>query len=149
MKTTTETTEKESIIDALTRFVRQRPGLEFGNYGNLPSYRTEQRSILRDLHDAEILLAKLSRSSVPVDTIKEAFSRAYAGRLSWEGGSLEYCPGQYYPTEYRKAVCAVASQALWDYYGCDVPFNIENRGDKVRAIFRRMFPRAIASRWFN
>jgi len=47
------------------------------------------------------------------------------------------------------AACAVLASALWDYYRADLPPETENKGDKLRAKFRRMFGDSIASRWFN
>lgn len=32
---------------------------------------------------------------------------------------LDYCTGQYWSTEYRRAVCAVLARALWDYWRAD------------------------------
>ena len=144
----TDLVEKSMILASLFCFIAKRPGLEYGNYGDMGIYRAEMRLITRDLKDAKTLLAKVGDSSMPASVLKEAFS-AYSGRLSWDGVELEYTTGQYFPTEYRKAVCAVASQALWKYYGDDIPYDAENRGDKVRAIFRRMFKAPIARRWFN
>lgn len=112
--------ERENILSALSAWVRQRPGLEFGNYGDVSAYRSEMRSITKDLHHAETLLAAVAwRESITAADLKAAF-RAFSGRLTWDGKKLSYCAGQYWPTEYRKAVCAVLSQALWDYYrdGC-------------------------------
>ena len=42
---------KEALINALNKFVRQRAGLKFGNYGDVTRYRAEQRAITRDRHD--------------------------------------------------------------------------------------------------
>ena len=151
--TTTETAsdkvEKGMILASLAYFIAQRPRLEFGNYGHFPTYNAEKRSITRDLKHAKVLIDRVSMSSMPVDVLKEAFKTAYSGRLSWDGVELDYTTGQYWPKEYRKAVCAVCAQALWNWYGSDVPYDVENRGDKVRAIFQRMFPRQIAKKWFN
>ena len=51
----------QGIIDALYSFATQRPGLEFGNYGDVRAYRSEMRSITKDLHDARLLLRGLLR----------------------------------------------------------------------------------------
>jgi hypothetical protein len=144
----TDLVEKSMILASLFCFIAKRPGLEYGNYCDMGIYRAEMRSITRDLKDAKTLLAKVGDSYMPASVLKEAFS-AYSGRLSWDGVELDYTTGQYFPTEYRKAVCAVASHALWKYYGDDIPYDAENRGDKVRAIFRRMFKAPIAMRWFK
>jgi hypothetical protein len=141
--------EKGMILASLSYFIAQRPRLEFGNYGDFPTYNAEKKSITRDLKHAKILIDRVSMSSMPVDVLKEAFKTAYSGRLSWDGVELDYTAGQYWPTEYRKAVCAVCAQALWSWYGSDIPYDIENRGDKIRYIFHRMFPRQIANKWFR
>ncbi len=80
---------------------------------------------------------------------------------------IEYDCGQYLPTEYRAAVCAVLASALWawtrehampprcnadgeDYlYPDHVSKTVVSAGDWLRAHFAREFGRGIASRWFN
>lgn len=86
--------------------------------------------------------------------------------------ALDYCTGQYWPTEYRAAACAVLAAALWDYkrskcmpapfkvYGSDhdwyafktsaggLPKPV-SAGDWLRSSFRRDFGRSIQSRWFD
>lgn len=163
--------ERERILSALSAFIRQRPGLEYANYGDPTAYRSEMRSITRDRHQAETLLAAVSwRSSITAEKLKEAF-RAYSGRLTWDGGKLDYCTGQYFPTEYRRAVCAVLAQALWDYYRdqcmpkptirktragfqgkggtVEETYDGLSAGDYLRRALRREFGRALAARWFN
>ena len=145
----TITPTKEQIISLLDAWIKQRPGLEWCNYGNLPAYRSELRGITKDLHDArELLRAVELCTSLTTDELIHAF-HAYSGRLEIKADKpgeyrLEYCTGQYFPTEYRKAVCAVLSAALWDYHRTP-----ESTGDSMRAKFRRMFGRGIQSRWFN
>ena len=112
-------------LDLIGAFIRQRPGREYGNYGDPVSYRAEYRGILRDKHDAERLLAACRWRSFTVEQVTDAF-RAFAGRLTltcdMDGAPshLDYCTGQYFPTEYRAAACAVLASMLWDYYrdGC-------------------------------
>lgn len=59
---------KQAILTALDAFVRQRAGLEFGNYGDVRSYRAEQRSITRDLHHYRELAAYVAmRESITAD----------------------------------------------------------------------------------
>jgi hypothetical protein len=157
--------KKEAILDALHKFARQRAGLEFGNYGDVKAFRSEQRRITNDLHQArELLRAVAWRDSITGDALEAAFSSAYSGRLTckvtphatvctdskeralaslWDV-ALSYCAGQYFPTEYRKAVCAVCASALWDNARKDY-----KTGDALRAYFKREFGPAIARRWFN
>lgn len=153
---------KVEILEALHRFIRQRPGLDFGNYGDMQSYRAEVRSIGKDLREARLLLRKVElHHSITGQDILDASRRAFSGRLkievcrAWECGcgnkytapvkysdtanlsgeatawcpkcgarplfgsphkiKIDYCTGQYWPTEYRAAVCSVAASTLWDW----------------------------------
>lgn len=143
---------RDNILHALAAFAASRPGLEPRNYisswndtEGRRAYAAEVRSITRDLHHARALLTAVRLSAVTEAQLLNAF-RAFSGRLSWDGQRLDYCAGQYYPTEYRRAVCAVLASALWDYYRTDC--NCDT-GDKIRAAARQNLPRAIASHWFN
>ena len=139
------TTDKPAIVQALYAWIAQRPGLDFGNYGESRSYRAEQRRIARDLHDAQTLLRYVAQSpSITGDDIAAACERAYSGRLSWDGRRLDYCTGQYWPTEYRAAVCAVLTTVMWGYFR-----EPESTGDSIRRAARRCFGRGLASRWFR
>jgi hypothetical protein len=142
---TTATNEKARIMAALDAWIRQRPGLDFGNYGDARSYNAELRSIGRDLAEARTLLRAVETSGMPADCLREGF-RAFSGRLSWDGAKLTYCTGQYWPTEYRRAACAVLASALWMYHRPDVTG--DDQGGQLRRKFRRMFGRGLASRWF-
>jgi hypothetical protein len=122
---------KQAIIDALTRFVDQRSGIEFADYGDVKAFRAEQRSITKDLHHARTLLSAVEwRDGITADDLIKAAHGAYSGRLTItepapahlqapgcvnDAVSVDYCTGQYFPTEYRRAVCAVLASALWDY----------------------------------
>jgi hypothetical protein len=121
------TDRKQAVLDALDKFVAQRSGMDYRDYGDYASYRSEQRSITRDLHDYRQLRAAVAmHSSITADTILEASRSAFSGRLTlkdcsahyadgstYHVFSVSYCTGQYFPTEYRKAACAVLAQAIW------------------------------------
>ena len=165
---------KSKLIEALHRWVRQRPGLEFCNYGDVSAYRSEMRSITKDRHQAEQLLAYVAmRDSITAEMILEASRHSFSGRLTiealndGEGFSIQYCTGQYFPTEYRRAVCAVLSSAIWDWLRDNMPpadgkvtvdiggkplevasHRGQTPGDYLRAAARRELGRPIASRWF-
>jgi hypothetical protein len=147
------TPTKEQVINLLDAWIRQRPGLEFCNYGDWKNYSAELRQITKDLHDARALLRAVELSAITAPELVEAF-RAFCGRLEIKPTDkpgeyrLEYCTGQYWPTEYRKAAAAVLSQALWDYH-CPDYADDDHQGDKLRAAFRRMFGAGIQRRWFN
>jgi hypothetical protein len=124
---TTDQVERKAIMAALDGWIRQRPGLEYANYGDRASYQSECRSIARDGREARLLLRAVTwRESITGLMLREAF-RAFSGRLSWtwdpatRRGKLEYCTGQYWPTEYRKAAAAVLASALWAAAGNDMP----------------------------
>jgi hypothetical protein len=149
--------KKYPILEALETFARQRPGLDFNDYGEFSSYRSELRSITRDLRDVQsLLIAVYKADSMTEETLRGAF-RAYSGRLTLsdqpDGGvALAYCTGQYWPTEYRKAVCAVLAAALWDHYREDfakAAKDGESPGSAIRRKFREWFGRGIQSRWFD
>jgi hypothetical protein len=86
------------------------------------------------------------------EELMEGFS-AFSGRLQItpdkkEGEyRLEYCIGQYWPTEYRAAACAVLAQAIWVYYRKDL---VDFRDVlSLRATFKRIFGSGMQKRWFN
>ena len=141
--------ERDAILAALESFARQRPGLEYGNYGDPVAYRAESRAITRDLHHVYTLLHRVQLApSITSSNLKEAF-RAFSGRLTWNGQRLDYCTGQYFATEYRRAVCAVLASALWAYWRENAPEGLARPGDYLREKARREFGRTIAGRWFN
>jgi hypothetical protein len=170
MKTATQTPSKDLILAALRGFVAQRSGMDYRNYGDASSYNADRRKITRDGQTALTLLRDVENSSITAEELTGAF-RAFSGRLSLhvtdDGNvTLDYCAGQYFPTEYRAAVCAVAAQAMWDYvrdHCMPAPTKRVNgmtyveretgrdirAGDWLRRYFKRRYGRAIASRWFD
>ena len=134
---------KQSIISALRAFIAQRPGLEWGNYASsdraasVCAYQQEARSIRRDLHDARALLTAVEAiEGIDAAALVDASQMAYSGRLTLVSdasgdAAVDYCTGQYWPVEYRRAVAAVCAQAL-----------------RVHGPVGGMFSRSIAKRWF-
>lgn len=168
--------KKQQIITALYAFVAQRSGMDYSNYGDAKSYRAEQRSITRDGAEARRLIRDVElRDSITAADILESAQRAFSGRLSIvvraDGAvAVDYCTGQYFPTEYRKAVCAVMAHCLWHWKrtqcmpapvikqhgSADKPpmlteelYDGLHGGDWLRRSFRREYGRGIQSRWFN
>jgi hypothetical protein len=124
--TTTATPEKAIIVAMLDRWIRQRPGMEYANYGDAASYRSELRGITKDGSIAKRLLRYVELAdSITAQDIISASARAFSGRLviapSVNGWKIDYCTGQYWPTEYRRAVCAVLSSAIWNYWRDNMP----------------------------
>ena len=125
-------TLKQAICNALATFIRSRPGFEYANYGDAASYRADVRRAARQKRDAETMLAAVRwRDSITGADLIEA---ARGGRLTIEvnpagtvGGimrpvvRIDYCTGQYYPTEYRAGVCRVLASALWNWQRENMP----------------------------
>ena len=139
--------DKSTIIAALDAWIRQRPGLEFGNYGDVSAYRAEVRSIGKDLQHARALLRYVEwHDSITAEMI---LSAAQSGRLSIvvDGNKVrvDYCTGQYWPTEYRPAVCRLLSSVIWDWMRANDP---RRSGEMIRKAASREFGTSIAQRWF-
>lgn len=147
------TTTRDTILDAIAAFIESRPGLDWRNYGDGPAYRAEARAITQDLHHARALLAAVRwRSSIDAPQLLDALRHNFSGRLSWDDQrqALEYCTGQYYPTEYRRAACAVLAGALWAHWReCTITPVAATPADRIRMQARRELGAAIARRWFN
>ena len=147
---------KSKLIEALHAWINQRPGLEPGNYisgwddaAGRSAYRSESRRITKDLNDARYFLDYVAiRDSITAEQILNAAKHNFSGRLSitpkGDGFEIDYCIGQYWSMEYRKATAAVLRGAIWDWLS-------EERTDAeaVRKAARREFPASIARRWFQ
>lgn len=104
-----------ATLRALAVFAAQNPGLDFRDYGHVPSYRADSRRITRDLQRCRDALHELAWREVTDAQVIEAAKHTFAGRLSLEpraDGSVrvDYVTGQYWCTEYRAAVAAVLDQ---------------------------------------
>lgn len=138
------------MIEALWRFINQRSGMDWRNYGgSREAFMGDYRPMLKHGQQARLMLRQVElRESITADTLLKA-SRAYSGRLQFreeQDGtvSIEYTTGQYFPTEYRKAACAVLAQALWDYWAPDC-----KDADSIRKTAKRELGRGVARVWFN
>lgn len=150
---------RDELLTALHQWVNQRPGLDPRNYirdwsdqDGRRAYFSESRSITRDLHHARALLRYVEmRDSITAADIINASRHSFAGRLAivpLENGkfSIEYCTGQYWPTEYRRAAAAVLAAAIWEWLRTNTP---DATGDKLRQAARRELGRPLAARFFN
>lgn len=135
--------EKSTLLQALTTFARQRPGLEYGNYGDPVAYRSELRSITKSLtHFTELCNAVALRDGITAEHILHSAKHAFSGRLSIDDkGEIDYCTGQYWPTEYRRAACAVLADCLWSYW--------REAGEKPREAAKKNLSRGVARTYFN
>ena len=143
--TLTAAPTRADILAAFRAFICQRPGLDRRNYGDYATYRQEADRITADRTAALDLLAAVTRAE---GITPDAMLTELHHRLTWdaERGELDYCTGQYFCTEYRRAACAALSAMLWSYWrdfgGCDT-------ADQIRAEARRTFRSRRVRRFFN
>jgi len=135
---------KTEILEAMHRFIGQRSGIEWVNYGgSREAFMQDYRRILRDGREARAMLRIVELSTCLPESILADVLKS--GRLTWDGKRLEFCACQYFPTEYRAAACRALASALWTYWReAGAP-----SCDKIRAIARRNLGRGIARRWFD
>jgi len=136
-------TQREELFAALHKHVAQRTGMDYRNYGDWKAFRSEYNEVLRDGKDARTMLTLIALKPhvFPLELLLEDLSGH--GRLSFEGGDIRYCTGQYWPTEYRSAVC----RYLRDTY----VRGMRAQGysyEEVKKIAGREFGRGIRNRWF-
>ena len=158
---------KLKLLETLDSFVSQRPGLDPRDYGEgmdgYRLYRQESAAITRDMHDYYAIRGNVAwRDSITADDIIKASKSAFSGRLTIEETdgcfTLSYYAGQYMPTEYRKAACAVLAAAWWAATRNDCPaFETDERGDFIggnpgewmRDKAKKTFPRRVANGYFG
>lgn len=112
------------VFDALQKFINEKPELDPADYGchaeqraytsstqwwdAIRAMRQDENRIKRDGTKARKALKEARAYPANWDALQDAFRSAFSGRLSINSdGTLEYCTGQYYPTEYRAASLAV------------------------------------------
>jgi hypothetical protein len=135
---------KSEMIEALYGFVAQRSGIDGRNYGgSREAFMQDYRRILRDGREARALLRVVELSTCLPDSILAEVLKS--GRLTWDGSRLDYCAGQYFPTEYRAAACRALASTLWVYWSDGGRYS----ADQIRAAARQNLGRGIASRWFR
>jgi hypothetical protein len=137
---------RPEILSALDRFIRQRSGLDPRNYGDRESLLADYRPILRDGKVARQLLRFVEiRESITADMLLEAARGTRLQFIRDKKGHcvVDYCVGQYFPTEYRAAACRVLSSTVAEWLKPESPDR-----DALRTRARREFGRAIASRYF-
>ena len=140
---------KQTIIDALNRWIAQRPGLDFDSDGDVSSYRAEMRSIGKDLQHARAMVNYVAwHDSVTAEMIMSAADNGGRLTLTVNGDKvrIDYVTGQYWPTEYRRAVCQLMSSVIWAWLRENCEYKT---GDDIRKAARRDLGQSIANRWFK
>lgn len=147
------TITKASLCALIRAFILSRPGFESGNYSTAASWRADTRRAIRDRNDALRLLDAAEYSdAVTLEHLREALSSARRLSLSDDGQRLDYCAGQYYPTEYRAAAASALASAWWSAIRDDLTSEFGRdavTGDLIRKSARSRFGATIASRWFR
>lgn len=151
-----------NTIELLNKFINQRAGLCFANYGDVKAYRAESREITKDRADYyELLRLAQSRYSVwvegkQVSNLNEVLTDYLSktgGRLALKGERLEYCTGQYFPTEYRPAANRVLANLIFASYRDEIETNTPNPvykdGEAIRKAIKRNISRRVMNNYFN
>lgn len=144
---------KITTTEKLVKFVNQRPGLDFANYGDMTSYRAESREITADKHDFFELLSLAQRR---VDNFEEKLTnylKKNSGRLCLlENGSLEYTAGQYFCVEYRPAANNVLKSLIWESYKNETNpkgYPIYADGNSIRKAIKYNLSSRVGKNYFN
>lgn len=145
---------ENSTIEMLTKFVNQRPGLDFSNYGDSKSYNAESREITKDRSDYfELLSLAFTRLGDKLDNKLKFNLENTSGRLTLKNGQLEYCTGQYFPTEYRPAANRILAQLIFnDYREEELPNEpnpVYKDGHEIRKAIKRNLSRRTYKNYFN
>jgi len=148
-------TTLETYTGALRSFILQRPRFEPANYAGCASaYRADYRRCLADRDDALALLAHVSRATDSATMQASIADALRSGRMEWnaETAEIDYCTGQYFPTEYRNAACQLLARALWAYWRDASAANWReamSNADNIRRTARNTLGKRLARRWFN
>jgi len=118
--TTVATISESQIVFLLREFSAQKPNFSLCNYSTMADYKRDYK---RMSDDRKAVKKFASYVSYTIDAdMKEALLSALSSwsRLTIKDSSngvyLEYCKGQYFPTEYQYATARVLASAIWDYW---------------------------------
>lgn len=143
-----------TYLSALDALVATRPMLDPNNYGDLASYRRDQRRNARDAADYRLLRLYVKPTN---EELREA---ARGSRIEFvhalhtlkdtladrePGVRADYCAGQYYPVEYRAACVRLLARVWW----VEAAKQHHVTAQSIRNSARRLFGSGIARRWFN
>ena len=117
----TDPSTQPLALRAIAVYAAQNPGLDFRDYGDGPAYRTDARRITRDLRRCRDAMRSCVAYRITDDDVIDAARRTFSGRLTLtkrDDGciGIDYCAGQYWPTEYRAACAAVLEQVAREAY---------------------------------
>lgn len=137
-----------TALQALSAFVAQRSGINYADYGNRDAYMGDYRPMIQQGKDFRKMAAFAFYSSVNNEDIIKASDQVFSGRLQFDVISgqyaVNYCTGQYFPTEYRLASCWLISRVIRNYWtecGYSYP--------EIKVKAKQVFGSGIQSRYFN
>ena len=82
--------------ESLNAFIKQAPGFSSANYTSRAQYNSDARPVIKDRRTALNLLKECQAEGLNIN--KDS------GRLTINSEGVQYITGQYFPTEYRRAV---------------------------------------------
>lgn len=107
----------QTIVEKLTLFVNQNPGLDIREYSDSKSYQAEMKEITKDRNDFfELLSLFLSRYEGKANDALTEYLTNSSGRLTLKNGRIDYVTGQYWPVEYRPAANRVLASLIWQHF---------------------------------
>lgn len=141
-----------NAIELLCKFVNQRAGLNFADYGDRTIYMRESREITKDRADFYEFLNLAHRLVDDLNSKLINHLTNTSDRLTLENNKLKYITGQYFPTEYRPAATRAIKSIIWDAIRTqknDKGEFIYETGDQIRAVFKRNLSRRAYKNYFN
>lgn len=144
-----------NIVGMLCAFVNQRSGIDFNNYGDVKAFRSEQREITKDRSTFyELLERARARYGDELGAALEKELRRNSGRLTLnDDNKLEYCTGQYFPTEYRPAASRILVSLLWNHYRDEKDYKtgepVYKDGNEIRKAISRELRSRDAKAYFK
>jgi len=149
---------KLTTIELVEKFVNQRSGIEWANYGRdregLKYFRAAAREITADRTDFYTLLSFASRRIDNLEEKLNEYLKASGDRLTMpEEGKLQYITGQDFSTEYRAAACRTIASLIWKDFANETHENGEEvytDGNDIRkALKRAIRGRRVHNNYFN
>lgn len=102
-----------SALAKLVTFAAQASGIDPANYGGENgAFRQDVDQTNNDWVRFQKALVRVVAEHVQEEDLLAVAPQAFSGRLEWKDGDWEYCTGQYFPTEYRKAAAVLLEYAL-------------------------------------
>jgi hypothetical protein len=142
---------KNALLDALEKFIAQKPNLGPANYitwgdnGNgRRAYQADCRKVAKDLEHARTLIKHARGSQITADQILSEATRRLTIRETPQGFEVDFCQCQSFGMEYRAAAASLLSSAFWSYW-----WSPASTGETLRNTARAVFGRAIERRFFN